>query len=58
MDCTPRATSDFPNLKRWFETMQRSDAVKQAYAVAKTINTAPTVTEESKSILFGPGRPR
>ena len=48
--------SDFPNLKRWFETIQRRDAVQRAYAVAKTINTAPTVTDESKSILFGQGR--
>ncbi len=48
--------SDFPNLKRWFETIQRRDAVRRAYALAKTINTAPTVTDESKSILFGQGR--
>ncbi len=48
--------SDFPNLKRWFETIQRRDAVQRAYALAKTINTAPTVTDESKSILFGQGR--
>jgi GST-like protein len=50
--------SDFPNLKRWFETVQGRDAVQRAYAVAKTINTAPTVTDESKSILFGLGRRR
>jgi GSH-dependent disulfide-bond oxidoreductase len=48
--------NDFPSLKRWFETIQRRDAVQRAYAVAKAINTAPTVTEESKSILFGQGR--
>ena len=48
--------NDFPNLKRWFDTIQRRDAVQRAYAVAKTINTTPTVTEESKSILFGQGR--
>ena len=47
---------DFPDLKRWFETIQRRDAVQRAYAVAKTINTVPTVTDESKSILFGQGR--
>src|SRR6267142_2247816 len=47
--------NDFPNLKRWFETIQRRDAVQRAYALAKTINTAPTVTDESKSILFGQG---
>jgi GST-like protein len=48
--------NDFRNLKRWFETIRERDAVQRAYAVAKTINTAPTVTEESKSILFGQGR--
>jgi GSH-dependent disulfide-bond oxidoreductase len=48
--------NDFLNLKRWFEAIQRRDAVQRAYAMAKTINTAPTVTEESKSILFGQGR--
>ncbi len=48
--------NDFANIKRWFATIQRRDAVQRAYAVAKSINTAPTVTEESKSILFGQGR--
>jgi GSH-dependent disulfide-bond oxidoreductase len=48
--------NEFPNLKRWFETVQRRDAVQRAYAVTKTINTTPPVTEESKSILFGQGR--
>lgn len=47
---------DFPNLKRWFETIQRRDAVQRAYALAKTINASPTMTEEAKSILFGQGR--
>lgn len=47
---------DFPNLKRWFETNQKRDAVQRAYALAKTINEAPTMTEEAKAILFGQGR--
>lgn len=47
---------DFPNVKRWFETIQRRDAVQRAYALAKTVNTATTMTEEAKSILFGQGR--
>jgi len=48
--------NDFPSIKRWFETIRQRDAVQRAYAVAKTINIAPTVTDESKSILFGQGR--
>jgi GSH-dependent disulfide-bond oxidoreductase len=44
---------DFPHLKRWFEVMRERPAVQRAYARAKMINTAPTVNEESKKILFG-----
>ena len=47
---------DFTNIKRWFETIQRRDAVQRAYAVAKNINTASGMTEEAKAILFGQGR--
>jgi len=48
---------DFPNLKRWFETIQRREAVQRAYALAKTINPAPPgMTQEAKAILFGQGR--
>ena len=44
---------DFPYLKRWFDAMRKREAVKRAYARAKEVNTAPTVGEESKKILFG-----
>jgi len=44
---------DFPHLKRWFETIKARTAVMRAYDKAKEINTRPTVTEESRSILFG-----
>jgi GSH-dependent disulfide-bond oxidoreductase len=44
---------DFPSLKRWFEAMRTRPAVQRAYARAKDINTQPTVSEESKTILFG-----
>jgi len=43
----------FPNLKRWFETIRARPAVTRAYELAKKINVQPTVSEESKSILFG-----
>jgi GST-like protein len=44
---------DFPHLKRWFENIKARAAVVRAYDKAKKINTQPTVTEESKRILFG-----
>jgi GST-like protein len=44
---------DFPRLKRWFESIKARAAVVRAYDKAKKINTQPTVTEESKRILFG-----
>jgi GST-like protein len=44
---------EFPDLKRWFEAMGDRAAVKRAYALAKEINTQPTVSDESKNILFG-----
>jgi GSH-dependent disulfide-bond oxidoreductase len=48
---------DYPNLKRWFEIIQRREAVQRAYALAKTFNPAPPgMTEEAKKILFGQGR--
>jgi GSH-dependent disulfide-bond oxidoreductase len=33
--------------------MREREAIKRAYARAKEINTAPTVSEESRKILFG-----
>jgi GST-like protein len=47
---------DFPNIKRWFAAMSERPAVKRAYEKAESINTQATVSEESKSILFGQGR--
>lgn len=44
---------DFPNVKRWFETLRARPAVRQAYENAKGVNTLPTVTEKGKSVLFG-----
>jgi GST-like protein len=45
---------DFPHLKRWFHEIAARPAVERAYALAKTINVAPSVqSEESKRILFG-----
>jgi GST-like protein len=44
---------DFPNLKRWFEAIKARPATVRAYAKGQEINTAPSVSEESRKILFG-----
>ena len=49
---------DFPNLKRWFETIAARPATIRAYAKGKAVNTTPTITEESKKLLFGQGAAR
>lgn len=43
----------FPNLKRWFETMRMRPAVVRAYERAKPWTSRPTVTEAGKRLLFG-----
>ena len=45
--------NDFPHLKRWFEAIAARPAVVRAYELAGVFNTAPTVTPESRAILFG-----
>lgn len=44
---------DFPHLKSWFERMAARPAVQRAYEKAKEINTRPTVSSDSKTVLFG-----
>ena len=45
--------SQFPSLASWFERIKNRPATQQAYEIAKSINTAPTVDQNAKSILFG-----
>lgn len=44
---------DFPHLQAWFERMEARPAVQRAYAKAKEINSAPTVSQDAKGVLFG-----
>ena len=44
---------EFSCLKRWFEAIRVRPATIRAYQKAEQINTQPTVSEESKSVLFG-----
>ena len=43
----------FPYLSSWFERIGNRPATQKAYDIAKSINTAPTVDQNAKSILFG-----
>lgn len=44
---------DFPEVKRWFETMGNRPGVIAAYEKGKPWMDRPSVTEEGKKILFG-----
>ena len=43
---------EFPNLKRWFETVRNRPATQRAYEKGQAYRRAP-MTEESRKILFG-----
>jgi len=45
--------NDFPHLKSWFERIAERPATQKAYELAKGINTAATVDEAAKKVLFG-----
>jgi GST-like protein len=46
---------DFPNIRRWFDAIRARPGTVRAYAKAEEVNPtqAPSVTEDSRSILFG-----
>lgn len=45
--------NNFPNIKRWLQTIQARTAVISAYEKADKINTQPVMTEDAKRILLG-----
>lgn len=45
--------NQFPALKAWLERIRQRPATQLAYALAATVNTAPTVDEKARAILFG-----
>jgi len=44
---------DFPHLARWFAAVRDRPGTVRAYARAEEIGNTPTVTEESRAVLFG-----
>ncbi|MGQ0577720.1 MAG: glutathione S-transferase N-terminal domain-containing protein [Betaproteobacteria bacterium] len=44
---------DFPDLKRWFESIRARPAVVRAYEKGKPLSSQPVVDEKSRAILFG-----
>jgi GST-like protein len=44
---------EFPNLRRWFDTVRQRPGTQRAYARSEPYSNRPTVTEEGKKILFG-----
>ncbi len=44
---------EFPQLKRWFDSIRQRPATERAYALAKEINPTPVMTDEAKRVLFG-----
>jgi GST-like protein len=43
----------FPSLRRWFEEIGTRPATRMAYGKGEPYSGRPTVTEQSKAILFG-----
>jgi GST-like protein len=48
-----QSLDDFPELKRWFETVKARPATTLAYELAQTFRTETTMSEEQRKVLFG-----
>ena len=44
---------DFPNLRRWFDSIRARPGTERAYAKGEPYSNRPAVTEEGRKILFG-----
>lgn len=44
---------DFPHLQRWFSAIHERPATQRAYALAASVNSDSTMSEQAKRILFG-----
>jgi GST-like protein len=44
---------DFPNLKRWFESIKVRPAVQRAYEIGDRIRPPAPLDDAAKKILFG-----
>ena len=44
--------NDFPNLRRWFETIKARPATIRAYQIAEEINPPAPMDDDAKSLLF------
>ncbi len=57
-----QSLDDFPNLRRWFHDIEAMPSTVRAYQKAAALNTAPSIDDESRKILFGqvarPDRPQ
>ena len=44
---------EFPEVKRWYQTIGERPGVVRAYDEAKTINAGSVTSDESRKVLFG-----
>lgn len=45
--------ADFPDLARWFASIAERPSTVRAYAKGEAVRSGPTVTDASRSVLFG-----
>ncbi len=44
---------DFPDLRRWFDTVRARPAVQRAYEIGDRIRPPKPLSDEDKKVLFG-----